>query len=484
MRSPLIPDDPDYYVRLSPDTLGTYASEGKWTAYPHLQYISERIMEAVRKGGGRLLVSMPPREGKSFLIARWAPAWFLENYPEESCIVAAHGDKLATKHGRWIRNQFQNNPLLRTKVSPDSKAADSWMTTAGGTFAAIGVGTGSLGTGGMFNVVDDPYPNWAAAYSHSYRTMLWDWWQGTFLSRLEPGATIVVLHHRMHPDDLIAQILRGEDGAEWTHISLPAIAEPGDPLKRPAGTTFSPGRFDLDHYAKKERAVGPHKWAAMYQQHPKGIGAGLVYQSFDESHVDPKVTLDPRQPLAIMFDFNINPGMHCLIGQYSPLADQFVFRHEIHGERMNLKQCLAAIDELVKAQGGWKWPDVRIYGDASGSQHQVNTGTSALALIMRHFDAANIEHTMLVPASNGPVTDGVAAFNDALLDGGGERHVRIHPDCVRLLADMRELRLDADGQIDKSKRKLGHASDAGRYWITFERPAGGTIAMPEGRFGV
>jgi hypothetical protein len=336
----------------------------------------------------------------------------------------------------------------------------------------------------MLNIVDDPYPNWAAAYSHSYRTMLWDWWQGTFLSRLEPGATIVVLHHRMHPDDLIAQILRGEDGAEWTHISLPAIAEPGDPLGRPAGTTFSPGRFNLDHYAKKERAVGPHKWAAMYQQAPKGIGAGTVYCEFDEAHVNPRIELDPREPLCLSLDFNINPGMHAYLGQYSSLTDRFKVRHEIHGERMNLGQCLAALDTLVSSIGGWRWPDVRIYADASGSSGQINTGQSALSLIVAFMNTKGIEYTMLVPASNPAVTDRIAAMNDALVDGSGERHLEVHPDCVRLLTDFRELRLDADGTLDKSKRKLSHGSDAVGYWVAWERPAGGTIAMPEGRFGV
>jgi len=50
-------------------------------------------------------------------------------------------------------------------------------------------------------------------------------------------------------------------------------------------------------------------------------------------------------------------------------------------------------------------------------------------------------------------------------------HWKIHPRCKRLLIDLQKLQRGEDGMIEKSQRKLSHASDAEGYRIHSQRPA-------------
>ena len=55
--------------RLTPATLASYVSKGDWKPAPHLLHISALIAAALHKGSARLIVSMPPRHGKSELLS-------------------------------------------------------------------------------------------------------------------------------------------------------------------------------------------------------------------------------------------------------------------------------------------------------------------------------------------------------------------------------------------------------------------------------
>jgi predicted phage terminase large subunit-like protein len=57
-------------------------------------------------------------------------------------------------------------------------------------------------------------------------------------------------------------------GDRWEVISLPALAEEDDPLRRSPGQPLWPEWEDLDNLERKRRAVGPRDWSALYQQRP------------------------------------------------------------------------------------------------------------------------------------------------------------------------------------------------------------------------
>ena len=449
---------------LAPDTLGAWASGGLWQAARHLQFISDKIERAVAKGNGRLIVNLPPRTGKSELLCKWTPIWFLENWPRRKVITCSHGSELAAGFGRAVRNEFATNPRLRTRLREDSKAANRWNTVEGGGMYTAGVGTGILGFGADLILVDDPYPSWSDAFSFNYRQHLEEWWGSSLMTRAEPNATVVLLHHRFHPDD-ITSFLQRDPNYQWDVIRLPALAEANDPLGRAEGESIWPERWSVDDFSKKR---GPH-FEPMYQQNPSGVGVGALYNGFSEANVE-AVAYDPGKPLCFALDFNINPGMHALIGQYCSIADRFDVLAEIHEPRMDLPGCVKVFERWYREHA--TVPQVvKVYCDASGKQTSILNKNESLHIVLQNrLTQAGIRHSMHVRASNPPVMERVTSVNDALKDGHGARHVRIHPQCVRLLADMRDMKADEHGGIDKHNAKLSHASDAFGYWVHFVRP--------------
>ena len=83
------------------------------------------------------------------------------------------------------------------------------------------------------------------ADSITYRNRLWDEWQNTLLTRLQPGAAVIIILTRWHEDDLAGRILNF-DKENWEIIRLPAVCEDeaGDPLGRRTGETLWPEKYD------------------------------------------------------------------------------------------------------------------------------------------------------------------------------------------------------------------------------------------------
>jgi len=467
-----------------PHTLAEHSTQGEWKPYDYLRMMGRLIAQTVRNGGGNLIFNAPPGHGKSFFLARQVPTWYLENFPQNRVINAAHGHSLACDHGRYVRNTFAGNEYFTTKLRQDSKAADRWHTEEGGGMQCAGIGSNIMGWRGHLLLLDDPYGSWADAHSTTQRRTVLDWFINTFLSRREPGATTVVLMQRMHVEDLTGVLMK-EQPDQWKQLSFPAIAEQDDPLGRQEGEPLCPDRFDVPalQAIRRSQIGGDFGWLAMYQQRPQSIGTGIAYRRFSPLHVEDDVVFDPRRPLQISFDFNIKPGMYAMCGQYNPLTDQFTVVKEIHGEGMDLIACMNALTPIITLH---PWPEIHIFGDPTGGTVR-NTQNSHynFDLVLNHFKRIpdlRVVPTLKTTKAPPRVLDRVATVNDALADLGGVHHVRIHSKCEILTKDLSELRLDDDGQPDKADKTMTHASDAMGYWVHYQRPIGGPVIQTRSAF--
>lgn len=83
--------------------------------------------------GGRLLVQMPPRHGKSETVSVWTPIWLLNAFPARKVMLASYEADFAAGWGRRARNLIEEhgNELL-VRLAPDSTAANRWNTPEGG----------------------------------------------------------------------------------------------------------------------------------------------------------------------------------------------------------------------------------------------------------------------------------------------------------------------------------------------------------------
>jgi hypothetical protein len=132
---------------------------------------------------------------------------------------------------------------------------------------------------------------------------------------------------------------------------------------------------------------------------------------------------------------------------------------------------MAAFAGLVgKDLGGWRWPELHVFGDASGESKWAGTGESCWDIVRECLKGMGVTYRLKVPAANPPIADRVNAVNCACRDFGGRVHYKAHPDCGPLIEDYRRMKWDAKGEVDKSNRKRSHPSDAEGYRIHYLRP--------------
>lgn len=467
-------------ARQRPDSFAEALSGGRYVNYDHVWYITNQIMRALHNPrGGRLIVNLGPGTGKSTLVSKWLPAWYLSTFPANRVIESTATQPLATSWGKAVRETLtEYQDVLGIRLDESSKAKNEWVTEQGGGMRAVGAGVALMGYRANLFIVDDPYGSWDDAWSATYRQGVEDWFDATLNSRLEPNATVIVLHHRLHPRDLTWYLTESGRGERWEVVRLPSLAEANDPLGRAPGQAICPQRFDEEALRRRER-VNRVVFDAMDQQNPQGAGIGAAYPNFGQWNIDAGLAFDRRHPLMVAIDFNVNPGMHVELGHYDAGADTFRFVGEIHGPRMNLGQAMDDLEKIVKRH---TFPEVHIFGDASGNASKIDDGASLWDVVRQRMDRAGIKWRKRVPASNPGVIARALAVNDALKDGDGKPRVLIHPSCERLLADLRESRLDKEGRPEEGTGPIGHAVVAAGYQIHYLRPVGGRINIPQGRY--
>ena len=212
-----------------------------------------------------------------------------------------------------------------------------------------------------------------------------------------------------------------------------------------------------------------------------------AYDVFDPAvNVQPSLVLQDSLPLHLCLDFNIEPGMHLEIGQYDERADVFTVVHEIHSRRLDLRRAMDEFGNLVARLGGWHWPELHVFGDATGRSEWSGTGESNYQLLKESLENLGVpRYTIRVPKANPMVVDRVNAMNVAFKDLLGRVHWLVHPRCVRLVTDLHDVKTTDEGLIDKANGDLTHASDAEGYRVAYLRPA--RVRQRQtvgGRFGV
>ena len=246
-----------------------------------VRYIETRGKE----GTGYLILSVPPRHGKTVTVSRLFPAWFLAEHPDYRVILASYGMTLAQKNSRFARNILQSKVFgslyPEIQLASDSKAADAWdIKNHEGGLDAVGVGAGVTGKGGHLIVIDDPVKSREEAESETYREKVWDWFTDDLFTRREPGAAIVVIMTRWHQDDLVGRLLKSGDSSKWRVINLPALAEANDPLGREVGEALWPDRFPVGILQEIKQVLGEYSFSALYQQQPVPAEGGIFKRAW------------------------------------------------------------------------------------------------------------------------------------------------------------------------------------------------------------
>lgn len=234
-------------------------------------------LEHIEKYGDRdykiLIVTVPPRNGKSQQCSIDFPAWYLGRNPQKEIITASYSADLAQDFGGKTREKVNSEEYKlifpNTLLKEDEKARGRWKTNAGGSYTAVGVGGPITGRGANILLIDDPTKNREEAESEVYRQKTWDWFTSTAFTRLSPGGVVVIIMTRWHLDDLVGRILDNKELNKRTKlIRFPAIAEKDELPFRQIGDPLWSERFDLRALNEIRGTIGPYDWQALYQGNP------------------------------------------------------------------------------------------------------------------------------------------------------------------------------------------------------------------------
>lgn len=232
----------------------------------------------------RIIITMPPRSGKSEIVSRRFPAYVFGRYPDTQIIACSYGADLSQRMNRDVQRGIDSVGYARvfpdtTLAGLNAKAAQgNFIRTADlfeivghhGSYRSCGVGGGITGAGADILIIDDPIKDAADANSQTIRQKIWDWYTSTAYTRLSPGGGVIVMCTRWHLDDLVGRLLAASmsgEGDQWDIVNYPAIAEHDEPHRK-AGEPLHPQRFDLAKLNAIHAAVGERVWQALYQQHP------------------------------------------------------------------------------------------------------------------------------------------------------------------------------------------------------------------------
>lgn len=455
---------------------------------PHIDFIAGEVAAACYAGeSARIIVCAPVRHGKSELLSHYTPVWYLHHWRERRVMLGTYESGFGRSWGRKVRNTIrEHGRALDVHLAEDSQAADKWDTPQGGGMTTAGKDGGFTGKGANLLLLDDIIKNAEEANSLTIRDKAYEWLKSTALTRLEPNGICIITMARWHEDDPVGRLLNDE-GGRWRLINIPAIAEPGDVLGRKPGEPLWPERFDLAALKERKRDAGQYYWDALYQQKPPPAAGDLAYGSFDPAegrNVSKAVRPRRGHPLDLAVDFNRIPGMHGILGQYFPDQEMFTAFAVLHFPRMHIKNMIGKgdgpgnrikgglCDWIENVAGGWQWPVLRLFGDATGRRTNDSDGRTNWDVIIEELESCGIPYELNVPYANPGVIDRINHVNDAFLDAEGDLHYQIAPGesgAELLIRDYKNVKLE-NGALSKKHALFSHASDAEGYRIHWLRP--------------
>ena len=348
----------------------------KFQFYKHSEELI-KILQRVADGElERVMITVPPRHGKSFLTSQLFPAYLAYRFPDKFCAIVSYGAQLAEGFSRNARAFFVE---AGGNLSPTTQAVNYWLTQEGGGIWAAGAGGTLTGRGfSSCGIIDDPIKDAEAAHSQSQTEGLREWYASTFFTRREGKAPIVVIQTRWSQADLVGWLLEKEKDTEfpegWHLMNLPAVAEeqPEDMPKsvtllpdwRKPGEALCPELFDEKALAAIRANVGSYWFASLYQQRPAPAEGSIFQRSWWAQHDIPNLNEFDRMVLGVDLAFEgrtkaSHPSAFVVVGQ----KDGHFWVLDVIAKQMELPECMRTVMTL---RSKWKIQAVVVEKAANG----------------------------------------------------------------------------------------------------------------------
>lgn len=233
--------------------------------------VAEALMAVERGELRRLMITAPPRHGKTELVSKTFPLWYLgrqalRGSPPRHVMHCGYGGTITDDAGEALRNLAKNElhqdifPDIRIAV--DAGARNRWHTDRGDIYIAAGVGGPITGRGFTLGIIDDAVKGHEDADSEVMQEKTWRWYLSDFFSRREMPNAIVCIGTRWNEADLMGNLIRrmDEGGDQWHHIHFAALSDKDEPL--------CPSRMSAEELRLTRAESGDRIWQALYQGNP------------------------------------------------------------------------------------------------------------------------------------------------------------------------------------------------------------------------
>lgn len=269
----------------------------------HVQPIID-VLEQARLRPIRVVIDYGPGHAKTQTLCRGIAHWLTKS-PADLCAYVTYSDGQARTKARVSKEAYTTSGGIL-----EQKSDGHWTTPQGGGLVAKGSKGGLMGKRipGLL-VYDDPYKSMQEARSPAINTMIIETFKASAFTRLQ-GGSIIVLHTRWAPDDLIGYILKHH---KWDQISVPTVCDQvPDRLGRKLGEVAWPQKYPYDicyfpdgrsksrvaledaagivykqtrkicghdgHLEEIRKTLGEHMWAALYQGKPRPEGTAIFHE--------------------------------------------------------------------------------------------------------------------------------------------------------------------------------------------------------------
>jgi len=261
----------------------------------HTRAICERLTRAVddwqRGVSTHLLIAVPYRHGKTDIVSRAFPPFFLGRCStwNPDIIMSSYGDGLVKAISRAAK-QIVVSPryqLLFPGVLPargNNRAGEWGIEGSAGIVTAHGLHSSLTGRGGHLLILDDYCKNLAEARSETYRNATWEAFKNFYTRTNAPASIVIVCATPWHVDDVRGRILREmkEDPA------FPRFEELTFPARNPGHWDYLFPEFRKPKWYDEQRAVLGKRAPALLDCDPVPDGG----ERFDVSRVVYHDTLD------------------------------------------------------------------------------------------------------------------------------------------------------------------------------------------------
>ena len=290
----------------------------------HHEAICDRLTKLKDQQGKKIMIFVGPQRGKSEIVSRNFPAWWLGHFPGSKNILASYSSSLANSFNIDCQNIMSDDRYH--EIFPETitghlsgfshlkTTQNQFITSKQGYLYSVGVGgttTGkSAGTMGSKQkdsdiqkgtfIVDDPIKDLPDAFSEANKKTRYQWWQAVVNTRVHKTSHQILMHTRWATDDLAGTLINeGAIDKGWEILSFPEIGPDRDfknkyDKRKNNEVLWEEEKGGYDELMKLKEEVGSYVWQALFGQKPKIQGGNIVKEEWIN-----KYTRLPFDPLSL-----------------------------------------------------------------------------------------------------------------------------------------------------------------------------------------